>query len=155
MYTVHIISFCSHFYIVVSLERIEDTNGVKESDLLPFDQEKRKKRNSAYSFYVTASVTNSRFSPVNEFTIGSGSTTFDLGTRTQFYNAPLQQYETYYYFIRAYSEAHTPEVRVDIKCLFTYYAYNYRSLSLVPVVYHLQLVSIVLAYKWLLVINGM
>ena len=104
------ILFCSHFYIVVSLEKLEHTNAIKESDLLPSDQEMKKKRNSVFPFYVTASVTNSISSPVTEFTIGSGSDTYDSVTERQFYNAPLQQDETYYYFIRAYSEAHTPAV---------------------------------------------
>jgi len=103
------------------LEKLEDTNAVKESDLLPFDQETQKKRNSAFPFYVTASVTNSISSPVNEFTIGSGSTTSDPITTTQFYNAPLQQDETYYYFIRAYSEAHTRQVCLHLLGLYCIY----------------------------------
>ena len=108
------ILFYSHFYIVVSLEKLEHTNAIKESDLLPSDQEMKKKRNSVFPFYVTASVTNSISSPVTEFTIGSGSDTSDSVTGRQFYNAPLQQDETYYYFIRAYSEAHTSTVCVDV-----------------------------------------
>jgi len=104
---------------VISLEKLEDTNAVKESDLLPFDQGTRKKRDNPFPYYVTASVAKSRSS--NEFTIGDGRSTFDLVTSRQFYNAPLQQDNTYYYFIRAYSEAHTLDVCIlRFTYLFTY-----------------------------------
>ena len=88
---------------MVSLEQLEDTEAVKESELIPADQAKR---NVDLPLYVTASV--SLFNPT--FTIGDGSSSTDPISQRTFYNIPLQKEQTYYYFIRAYSEAHTTEV---------------------------------------------
>ena len=90
---------------MISLELLENVSAIKESQLLPVD---RVKRESDLPYYVTASVTYNRSLPL--FTIGSGSDTIDPVTGRHFYNAPLHKEQTYYYFIRAYSAAHTSEV---------------------------------------------
>ena len=95
----------SHYYIVVSLEQLEDTEAVAESELLPADPVKR---DTHLPLYVTASVNYNDFRPT--FTIGDGSSSTDPITQTIFYNTPLQKQQEYYYFLRAYSEAHTTEV---------------------------------------------
>ena len=90
---------------MVSLEQLEDTKAVMESELLPADPVKR---NAHLPLYVTASVNYNDFH--STFTIGDGSCSTDPVTQAIFYNAPLQKQQEYYYFIRAYSEAHTTEV---------------------------------------------
>jgi len=124
---------CSHFFIVVSLELLEDANGIKESQLLPVN---RVKRGSDLPYYVTATVTYNRSLPL--FTIGSGGDTIDPVTGRYFYNAPLHKEQTYYYFIRVYSAAHTSEVGAtcDVNYVNLYFLCSF--LSLVPVNYHLQ-----------------
>ena len=97
--------FCSHYYIIVSLELLEDTESIKESELLPASEAKR---DASLPLYVTASVNSEDFHPT--FTIGNGSDSIDPITKRAFYNVPLLKQQTYYYFIRAYSEAHTTEV---------------------------------------------
>ena len=89
------------------MEKLEDTKAVKESELLPAMQAKG---NAHLPLYVTASV---NFENIHQtFTIGDGSSSTDPITQTTFYNAPLQQKQEYYYFIRAYSAAHTTEVLI-------------------------------------------
>ena len=95
----------SHYYIVISLEQLEDTEAVKESELLPANKAKRE---TDLPLYVTASVNYDDFHPT--FTIGDGSSSTDPLTQRIFYNIPLQKQQTYYYFIRAYSTGHTIEV---------------------------------------------
>ena len=90
---------------MVSLEQLEDTEAVMESELLTADPVKR---NAHLPLYVIASVNYNDFH--STFTIGDGSSSTDPITQTIFYNAPLQKRQEYYYFIRAYSEAHTTEV---------------------------------------------
>ena len=87
------------------MEKLEDAKAVKESELLPAMQAKG---NAQLPLYVTASVNYNDFHQT--FIIGDGSSSTDPITHTIFYNAPLQQQQEYYYFIRAYSAAHTPEV---------------------------------------------
>ena len=94
----------SHYYIVISTEELEDTEAVKDNELLSANQTE----NATLSFYVTASVNYDDFHLY--FTIGDGSTSTDPISQTEFYNIPLQKHKKYYYFIRAYSEAHTKEV---------------------------------------------
>ena len=120
---------------MVSSELLKDANGINESQLLPVN---RVKRDSDLPYYVTASVTYNRSLPL--FTIGSGSDTIGLVTGKIFYNAPLHKEQTYYYFIRAYSAAHTSEVGAtcDMNYVNLYFLCSF--LSLVPVNYHLQLV---------------
>ena len=89
---------------MVSLDQLEDTEAVKESDLIPADQVKR---NADLSLYVTASVQSENFHPT--FTIGDGSSSTDIISQRTFYNVPLRKQQTYYFF-RAYSEAHSTEV---------------------------------------------
>jgi len=91
---------------VVSLELLKDTEAIKESELLPANQAAK---DTDYPFYVTASVNNEDFHPL--FIIGDGNNSTDPITQRTFYNAPLLKQQTYYYFIRAYSLAHTTEVR--------------------------------------------
>ena len=87
------------------MEKLEDTKAVKESELLPAMQAKGKNH---LSLYVAASV---NYEDIHQtFTIGDGSSSADPVTLTIFYNAPLQQHQEYYYFVRAYSEAHALEV---------------------------------------------
>ena len=90
---------------MVSLEQLEDTEAVMESELLPADPVKR---NAHLPLYVTASVNYEDFH--QNFIIGDGSSSTDPITQTIFYNAPLQKQQEYYYFIRAYSEAHSTQV---------------------------------------------
>ena len=90
---------------MVSLKQLEDTETIMESELLPANNAKR---NSHLPLYVTASVNYDDFRP--NFTIGDGSISTDPITQTIFYNIPLEEQQEYYYFIRAYSEAHTTEV---------------------------------------------
>ena len=99
----------SHYYIVVSLEQLEDTEAVKESELLPANQAKR---NSDLPLYITASLNYKLLHQT--FTIGDGSNSTDLTSQRIFYNVPLQKQQTYYYFIRAYSTAHTTQVNACI-----------------------------------------
>ena len=94
----------SHYYIVISMEEIEDTEAVQENELLSANQTE----NATLSLYVTASVNYNDFRPY--FTIGDDNTSTDPISQTEFYNIPLQNHQQYYYFIRAYSEAHTEEV---------------------------------------------
>ena len=90
---------------MISTELLENISSVKESQLLPVN---RVKRDSDLPYYVTASVTYNRSLPL--FNIGSGSDTIDPVSGRHFYNAPLHKEQTYYYFIRAYSAAHTSQV---------------------------------------------
>ena len=90
---------------MVSLEQLEDTEAVMESELLTADPVKR---DTHLPLYVTASVNYNNFRPT--FTIGDGSSSTDPITQRKFFNAPLQKQHEYYYFLRAYSEAHTTEV---------------------------------------------
>ena len=95
----------SHYYIVISLIKLEDTNDIQESELASAVQGKR---NANLPLYITASVNYEDFHPT--FTIGDGSISTDPISQRIFYNVPLQKEQIYYYFIRVYSEAHTPEV---------------------------------------------
>ena len=95
----------SHYYIVVSMEQLENTEAVKDSELLSANPVKR---NAELPLYVTASVNYEDFH--QNFTIGDGSSSTDPILQTIFHNVPLQKQQTYYYFIRAYSAAHTREV---------------------------------------------
>ena len=95
----------SHYYIVISPIQLEDPVAVKESELIPANQEKR---DANFPLYVTASINYDDFHPT--FTIGDGSSSIDPISQKTFYNVPLQKHQTYYYFIRAYSVAHTTEV---------------------------------------------
>ena len=90
---------------MVSLEQLEDTEAVTESELLPADPVKR---DTHLPLYVTASVNYEDFHQT--FIIGDGSSSTDPITEATFYNAPLQQQQEYYYFIRAYSIAHSKQV---------------------------------------------
>ena len=90
---------------MVSVEQLEDTEAVKDSELLPANPVKR---NADLPLYVTASVNYEDFHL--NFTIGDGSSSTDPISQTTFYNVPLQRDFTYYYFVRAYSAAHTREV---------------------------------------------
>ena len=92
---------------MVSLERLEDTEAVNESELISSNQ---MKRNADLQLYVAASVNYSNYRP--SFTIGDGSSSSDPISQAKFYNIPIQRQQVYYYFIRAYSEAHTTEVRM-------------------------------------------
>ena len=89
---------------MVSLKPLEDTEGVKESELLSTHQG----NTNDDLLYVTASVNYKDIHQI--FTIGDGSSSTDLISQRIFYNVPLQKEQTYYYFIRAYSTAHTIEV---------------------------------------------
>ena len=90
---------------MISLEQLEDTEAVKDSELLPANLVKR---NADLPLYVTASV---HYEDLHQnFTIGDGSSSTDPISQTTFHNIPLQKQQTYYYFIRAYSAAHTMEV---------------------------------------------
>ena len=96
----------SHYYIVISLEQLEDPEAIKESELLPAN---KTKRDTDLPFlYVTASVSYNDFQPT--FTIGNGSSSTDPLSQRIFYNVLLQKEQTYYYFIRAYSTAHSTQV---------------------------------------------
>lgn len=87
---------------MVSLLQLEDTKAIKESELLAIIQA------ADLPFYVTASVNYDDFYPA--FTIGDGSSSVDPISQRLLYNVPLQNEQTYYYFVRAYSTAHTTEV---------------------------------------------
>ena len=89
------------------MEQLEDTEAVRDSELLPVNLVKR---NAEFPLYVTASVNYGDFH--QSFTIGDGSSSTDPILQTTFYNIPLQKDFTYYYFIRAYSAAHTRKVRL-------------------------------------------
>ena len=102
--------YTSHYYIVISLEQLEDTEAIKESELLPANNAKR---DTELPLYVTTSVNDEDFQPT--FSIGDGSSSTDPLSQRIFYNAPLQKQQIYYYFIRVYSKAHTAEV----SCKFT------------------------------------
>ena len=95
---------------MVSLEQLEDTEAVTESELLPADPVKR---DTHLPLYVTASVNYNDFNPA--FTIGDGSSSTDPMSQRVFYNIPLKKQQVYYYFIRAYSQAHTTEVSCSYK----------------------------------------
>jgi len=88
---------------MVSSESLEDTEDIEDVELLPVGED------NDHPYYVTASVRYNRSHQL--FTIGSGSDTIDPVTGRHFYNVPLHKEQTYYYFIRAYSTAHTIEVR--------------------------------------------
>ena len=90
---------------MISVERLGDTEAVKDSELLPANPVKR---NADLPLYVTASVNYKDFH--QNFTIGDGSSSTDPISQETFHNVPLQKQQTYYYFIRAYSEAHSREV---------------------------------------------
>ena len=100
----------SHYYIVISLEQLEETEAIKEDELLPANNAKR---DTDLPLYVTASVNDEDFQPT--FNIGDGSRSTDPLSQRTFYNAPLQKQQIYYYFIRVYLKAHTTEV----SCTFT------------------------------------
>ena len=84
---------------------------MKESELRPANQAKR---NVDLPLYVTASVKYEDF--LATFTIGDGSSSPDSNSQRMFHNIPLEKQKTYYYFIRAYSEAHTTEVSCSYRC---------------------------------------
>ena len=90
---------------MISLEQLENTEAIKEGALLPAN---KAKRDTNLPLYVTASVSYNDFQPT--FTIGDGSNSTDPLSQRIFYNVPLQKQQTYYYFVRAYSTAHTIEV---------------------------------------------
>ena len=90
---------------MISLEQLEDTEAVKDSELLPANPVKR---NANLPLYVAASVHYEDFHAA--FIIGDGSNSTDPISQTTFHNVPLQKNFTYYYFIRAYSAAHTIDV---------------------------------------------
>ena len=87
------------------MEQLEDTEAVKDSELLPANPVKR---NANLPFYVSASVNYEDFH--QNFTIGDGSSSTDPISQATFHNIPLQKQQAYYYFIRAYSAAHSREV---------------------------------------------
>ena len=91
---------------MVSVEQLEDTEAVKDSELLPANPVKR---NADLPLYVTASVNYEDFRPT--FIIGDGSRSTDPVSQTTFHNVPLQKQQTYYYFIRVYSAAHSTQVK--------------------------------------------
>ena len=95
---------------MVSLEQLEDTEAVTESELLSADSVKR---NTHLPLYVTASVNYNEFH--SAFTIGDGNSSIDPLSQRIFYNIPLEKQQVYYYFIRAYSQAHTTEVSCSTK----------------------------------------
>ena len=97
------------------MEQLEDTEAVKENELLPANLVKR---NADLPLYVTASVNYEDFHPT--FIIGDGSSSTDPISQETFYNVPLQKQQTYYYFIRVYSEAHTREVSLNVSVWLAY-----------------------------------
>ena len=109
---------------MVSVERLEDTEAVRDSELLPVNLVKR---NVEFSLYVTASVNHGDFH--QNFVIGDGSSSTDSILQTTFYNIPLQKDFTYYYFIRAYSAAHTREVSLNFS-VWLLFIYLYEHLSI-------------------------
>ena len=90
---------------MVSVEQLEDTEAVKDGELLPANPVKR---NANLPIYVTASVNYEDFRQT--FIIGDGSSSTDPKSQTAFHNVPLQRDFTYYYFVRVYSAVHTREV---------------------------------------------
>lgn len=98
----------SHYYIVISLKLLEDTEVIQESELVSANQARR---NTDLPIYVTASVNYDNFH--SNFTIGDRSDFTDPMSQRIFYNAPLQKQQQYYYFIRAYSKAHTIKVNCN------------------------------------------
>ena len=90
---------------MISLEKLDNTEAVNESELVPANQAKR---SVDLPLYITASIKYEDFHPI--FTIGDGSNSTDPISQRVFYNVPLQKQQIYYYFIRAYSTAHTDEV---------------------------------------------
>ena len=90
---------------MVSLEQLKDTKAIKDGELIPVNQTKR---NADLLLYVTASVNYDNLHTT--FIIGDGSSSKDPTSQRTFFNVPLRKQQTYYYFIRAYSEAHTTEV---------------------------------------------
>ena len=105
---------------MVSFERLEDTEAVKDSELLPANPVKR---SADLPLYVAASVNYEDFH--QNFIIGDGSSSTDPISQTIFHNNPLQKQQTYYYFIRAYSAAHTREVS-QIFSVWLLYIYLYK-----------------------------
>ena len=102
------------------MEQLEDTEAVKEGELLPANQAKR---NTDLPLYITASLNYKLLHQT--FTIGDGISSTDPTSQRIFYNVPLQKQQTYYYFIRAYSTAHTTQVakymyNLPIKLTVTY-----------------------------------
>lgn len=95
-----------YYYIVVSLELLEDTKAIEESNL-------EARANTDLPFYVTASVDYENFN--SHFTIGDGSNSTDPTSNSTFYNAPLQKQQEYYYFVRAYSRVH--DHCIHVSCL--------------------------------------
>ena len=100
---------------MISLEQLEDTEAVTESELLPADPVKR---DTHLPLYVTASINYNDFN--SALTIGDGSSSTDPMSQRVFYNNPLEKQQVYYYFIRAYSQAHTTEV----SCSYKFYAHD-------------------------------
>ena len=94
----------SHYYIVVSVEELNDTEAVQENELFPANQ----KEYADIPLYVTASVNYDDFR--SYFIIGDDSMSIDPISQAKFHNLPLQKHQKYYYFIRAYSKGHTKEV---------------------------------------------
>ena len=107
---------------MISSESLDDTEDIEDMELLPIGQD------NDHPYYVTASVTYNRSLPL--FSIGSGSDTIDPVTGRQFYNAPLLKEQTYYYFIRAYSVAHTTEVCVFYIVNFVYVFSRFYTVSI-------------------------
>ena len=94
---------------MVTLKPLEDTKAVKESDLVSTNETWD---TDDLLLYVTASL---NYRDIRQtFTIGDGSSSTDPISQRKFYNVPLQKQQAYYYFIRAYSEAHTTEVSYKI-----------------------------------------
>lgn len=85
---------------------LEDTETIKESELLSADQANKS------TLYVTASVNYDNLH--SNFTIGDGSNFTDPISQRIFHNVPLQKQQKYYYFIRVYSKAHTIEVSQEV-----------------------------------------
>ena len=102
---------CSHYFIVISPHPLDDTEAVKESDMLPFNPIHN---DDNFPLYVTASVINNRNRILDTFIIGDSLDTTDPVTGRHYLNAPLDKDRTYYYFIRAYSEAHTRQVYLHL-----------------------------------------
>ena len=93
---------------MVTLKPLEDTEAVKESDLVSANEA----QDTDDLLYVTASLNYKDIRQI--FTIGDGSSSADPISQRIFYNVPLQKQQTYYYFIRTYSQAHTTEVSYKI-----------------------------------------
>ena len=123
---------------------MEDTEAVEESDMLPFNPIHN---DDDFPLYVTASVINNRNRVLDAFTIGDNLDTTDPVTGRHYFNAPLDKGRTYYYFIRAYSEAHTRQVCLhlcSVHHVLCCCCFNFSILCLAPVKYLHQLVSCVL-----------